>query len=80
MAKLMTWLALAAISLNLAVAAPSTPDPPEWTMPIAPFRIAGNLYYVGSQDLASYLMVTPKGNILINSSTEGSVPLIKNAI
>jgi metallo-beta-lactamase class B len=79
-AKLMTWLALAALSLNLAVAAPSTPDPPEWTTPIAPFRIAGNLYYVGSKDLASYLVVTSKGNILINSGTESSVPLIKNAI
>ena len=39
---------------------------PSWTTPIAPFRIADNLYYVGSQDLASYLVVTPKGNILIN--------------
>jgi len=34
----------------------------------------------GSKDLASYLIVTPKGNILINSSTESSVPLIKGAI
>jgi metallo-beta-lactamase class B len=52
----------------------------EWTTPIAPFRIAGNLYYVGSKDLASYLVVTPKGNILINSSLEASVPLIKGSI
>jgi metallo-beta-lactamase class B len=80
MAKLMTWLAFASLSLHFAFAAPSTPDPPEWTTPIAPFHIAGNLYYVGSKDLASYLIVTPKGNILINSSTESSVPLIKNAI
>ena len=36
--------------------------------PIAPFKIADNLYYVGSQDLASYLIVTPAGDILINSS------------
>jgi metallo-beta-lactamase class B len=41
---------------------------PSWTTPIAPFRIADNLYYVGSQELASYLVVTPKGNILINAS------------
>jgi len=33
---------------------------PSWTTPIAPFQIADNLYYVGSQDLASYLIVTPK--------------------
>ena len=53
---------------------------PEWTTPIAPFRIAGNIYYVGSKDLASYLVVTPKGNILINSDLESSVPLIKSSI
>jgi metallo-beta-lactamase class B len=53
---------------------------PDWTSAIAPFRIAGNLYYVGSRDLASYLIVTPKGDILINSSLESSVPLIRNSV
>src|ERR1700743_3252581 len=52
----------------------------EWTTPIAPFKIADNLYYVGSQDLASYLIVTPKGDILINSSLEASVPLIRHSV
>ncbi len=41
---------------------------PSWTTPVAPFQIADNLYYVGSQDLASYLVVTPKGGILINAN------------
>src|SRR6202161_4785540 len=53
---------------------------PSWTAPIVPFRIADNLYYVGSQDLASYLVVTPKGDILINSSLESSPPLIKKSV
>jgi len=53
---------------------------PEWTTPVAPFRIAGNLYYVGSKDLASYLIVTPEGDILINSSLESSVPLIRASV
>jgi metallo-beta-lactamase class B len=52
----------------------------DWTTPIAPFRIAGNLYYVGSRDLASYLVVTPQGDILINSSLESSVPLIRSSV
>jgi metallo-beta-lactamase class B len=52
----------------------------DWTTPIAPFRIAGNLYYVGSKDLASYLIVTPQGDILINSSLEASVPLIRRSV
>ncbi len=53
---------------------------PAWTRPFPPFRIAGNLYYVGSQDLASYLIVTPQGDILINSSLESSVPLIQKSV
>jgi metallo-beta-lactamase class B len=53
---------------------------PEWTTPIAPFRIADNLYYVGSQDLASYLITTPAGDILINSSLTSSPPLIAKSI
>ncbi len=48
--------------------------------PFPPFRIAGNLYYVGTDDLASYLIVTPKGNILINSDLEANVPMIKKSI
>jgi metallo-beta-lactamase class B len=52
----------------------------DWTTPFPPFHIAGNLYYVGSADLASYLIVTPKGLILINSSLESSVPLIKKSV
>jgi metallo-beta-lactamase class B len=80
---LMTWVAIALLSCfsqAFAQTSDSSADPPAWFTPIKPFHIAGNLYYVGSQDLASYLIVTPKGNILINSSFERSVPLIKNAI
>ncbi|MGD0347191.1 MAG: subclass B3 metallo-beta-lactamase [Terracidiphilus sp.] len=53
---------------------------PEWTTPFPPFRIAGNLYYVGSADLASYLIATPKGLILINSSLTSSPPLIRKSV
>jgi metallo-beta-lactamase class B len=49
---------------------------PEWTTNHVPFKIAGNLYYVGSKDLASYLIVTPEGDILINSNLETSPPQI----
>lgn len=51
--------------------------PAEWSKPYPPFRIAGNLYYVGTDDLACYLIVTPKGNILINTGLASSLPLIK---
>ncbi len=63
-----------------AVTTPAAAQNPAWTTPIAPFHIAGNLYYVGSQDLASYLIVTPQGDILINSSLQSSVPLIRHSV
>ena len=53
---------------------------PEWTNPFPPYRIIGNVYYVGSQGLASYLITTPQGHILINSSLASSVPLIRDSI
>src|ERR1700759_1368204 len=54
--------------------------PPDWVNPFPPHRVMGNLYYVGSEGLASYLVTTPQGNILINSSLEQSVPLIQASI
>ncbi|MGD0445100.1 MAG: subclass B3 metallo-beta-lactamase [Edaphobacter sp.] len=51
-----------------------------WTTPIAPFRIADNLYYVGSQDLAAYLVTTPKGNILINANLPSSPAQIRASV
>jgi metallo-beta-lactamase class B len=53
---------------------------PSWTTPIAPFQIADNLYYVGGQDLASYLVVTPQGNILINANFAASPALIRASV
>lgn len=49
---------------------------PDWTTNHRPFRVIGNVYYVGSKDLASYLVVTPEGAILINSNLASSVPQI----
>src|SRR3954470_11936819 len=53
---------------------------PDWVAPLTPFRIAGNLYYVGSKGLASYLIATPAGHVLINSDLEANVPLLKTSI
>ncbi len=48
--------------------------------PFPPFRIAGNLYYVGDNYQADYLIVTTQGNILINSGYEEDVSKIKASI
>jgi metallo-beta-lactamase class B len=76
--RLGSWITLCLLALP-ASAAPVQVNP-DWITPIAPFRIAGNLYYVGGKDLASYLIVTPKGDILINSSLETSVPMIRTSV
>jgi len=52
----------------------------EWTAPHQPFRIAGNLYYVGTYDLACYLIATTQGNILINTGLAASAAQIKTNI
>jgi metallo-beta-lactamase class B len=52
----------------------------DWLEPFPPFRIAGNLYYVGSRGLASYLVTTSEGHILINSNLEKSVPMLRASI
>ena len=52
----------------------------DWLEPFPPFRIAGNLYYVGSRGLASYLVTTSEGHILINSNLEASVPMLRASI
>src|SRR3954453_15341005 len=53
---------------------------PDWSKPYQPFRIAGNLYYVGTYDLACYLITTNKGNILINTGLAASAQQLKHNI
>jgi metallo-beta-lactamase class B len=68
------------LSLALAAAAPLNAEETRWNAPVAPFRIAGNLYYVGTADLASYLIVDPEGMILLDGGMEASAPLILDNI
>src|SRR5207247_176779 len=53
---------------------------PDFHREFPPFKIAGNLYWVGTADLAVYLINTPQGNILINSDFPEDVPAIKKSI
>ena len=53
---------------------------PDWHRQFPAFKIAGNLYYVGTADLAVYLIHTRLGNILINSDFEQDVPMIRASI
>jgi metallo-beta-lactamase class B len=70
-------LLLSFLTVSAALLAQANPD---WHREFTAFRIAGNLYYVGTADLAIYLITTPQGNILINSNFEQDVPLLKKSI
>jgi metallo-beta-lactamase class B len=52
-------------------------DNADWTRPFPPFRIIGNIYWVGSYDLSTYLITTPQGNILINTGVGDTAQQIK---
>ena len=54
-----------------------TPVNPEWNRPVEPFRIAGNLYYVGAAGISAYLLTSPDGDVLLDSGFQETVPLIE---
>jgi metallo-beta-lactamase class B len=50
------------------------------TTQFPPHKIIGNVYYVGTKTLSSFLIVTPAGNILLNSTYERNVPVIQKSV
>jgi len=52
-------------------------QPAGWNDPFPPHKVMDNMYYVGTKELATFLFVTPQGNILMNSNYEASVPVIR---
>jgi len=75
--------AIAAITCNAARAqGASAPagQANDWLVAFPAHRVVDGVYYVGSAGLASYLITTPAGHILINSSLEASVPLIQASV
>lgn len=71
------FLLLACFSVTAQQVQEPTGGNPDWAKPYQPFRIVGNLYYVGTYDLACYLITTPKGHILINTGLAASAGQLK---
>jgi metallo-beta-lactamase class B len=72
---------VAGLTLSLALAgAAAAQSPPNWTAPYEPFKLADNLYYVGTAGLASWLLTTPKGHILIDGAMPTSAKMIEGNI
>ncbi len=78
------FVALFFISFSLLCPAAMNAQPDEesrsWNQPVKPFRLIGNIYYVGASDVTSYLIVTPQGNILLDSGFAETVPQIRQNI
>ncbi len=62
------------------IAALQAQTPSQMNQPFPPFQVAGNIYYVGTSQLASYLVTGDQGSILINPDFENSVPLIQASV
>src|SRR3954463_13582121 len=68
---------LTALTLTMAAVGQG---PADWYEPFPAHKVVGNVYYVGSKDLATYLITTPEGHILINSGFDRTVPLIQKSV
>lgn len=62
------------------IASASTPNPPAWTRPASPVHLVGPIWYVGSEGLASYLIKTRDGAILLDATMAENVPAIERNI
>ena len=82
-ASVLTLLVIALPSPSLSVLtrqAQYTKATPDWNQPVKPFRVIGNIYYVGASEVSSFLITTPKGHILLDSGFAETVPLIADGI
>ena len=70
------WLVAATAALLTASAGLTADQPADWSRPIPPFQIIGNVYYVGTEGLAAYLVAGPEGHVLIDGALPSSARLI----
>jgi metallo-beta-lactamase class B len=67
-------------TLAAAQSAPLKRYDPEWNRPATPHQVIGPVYFVGTNQLAAFLITTPNGHILLDPGYEQSVPLVKDSI
>lgn len=74
--KKISLMLVAALSVTAATAVAQS-IPPAWLKPTEPFRVADNLYYVGTEGLSAWLITTPKGHFLIDAPMDENVDAIE---
>jgi metallo-beta-lactamase class B len=72
--------AVSALLLAVFAGQASVQVSPSWTEPFAPFRVAGNLYFVGTRGVSSFLLTSSAGHILIDTGMEQAVPQIRGNV
>lgn len=77
MKKFILFLPALILCFSVAVFAQKTDGDRAMNQPVEPFKIIGNIYYVGASDVTSYLIATPQGHILIDAGFEETVPQIR---
>ena len=77
--KLVSTAILFLVSTTL-VFAQADPESRSWNQPVEPFRIAGNIYYVGANEITSFLITSPQGHILLDGGFVESAPQIRDNI
>jgi metallo-beta-lactamase class B len=81
MRKISKSIAITACAAAVFAQARSAPaQNEEWTRPFPPFRMIGNIYWVGSYDLSTYLITSPQGHILVNTGVGDTAQKIKASV
>jgi metallo-beta-lactamase class B len=68
------------VLLSLPAGAQKDATSRSWNQPVEPYKILGNVYYVGASDITSYLITTPEGHILLDGGFEETVPIIRESV
>ena len=82
-ARVMTWLAIGLLALPVAAQISFERQPvtnETWLEPFPAHRVVGDVYYVGTYDLAAFLVTTPDGHILINTGVYDSADMIRTSV
>ena len=80
-AKVFSSLPIVALGFIMSPARMAAQDPhAAFNKPFPPFKVMDNIYFVGTEDLGSFLITTPAGHILINSDFETTVPQIRAGV